>query len=150
MQIAIDRMTTIVNKMPLISLKENKLKLINLYFHIILQTEAELPDEEQQARFKKYLMGYIRAIGGVTPVIALAQNKVHILVGLEQTKGLAGFINELKLVSRIFARRRLKAQDFNWINHDEAFTVSLSQVDWVKRNIQRQTQLEKNAGVVIH
>ena len=40
MQIASDRIATIVNTMPLIFLKEKKLKLINLYFHIILQTES--------------------------------------------------------------------------------------------------------------
>lgn len=146
MQIAIDRMPTIVNTMPLVFLLKKKPKPFNLYFHIVLKTEHGIVEKEKQMRLRKYIAGYVKAAGGGAPIVALAQHRLDILVGLQQSQSLADFVNALKLVSKIFARRKLEANDFVWGEEYEAFTVSHSQVDCVKKDIRRQTRLEKQAS----
>ena len=142
MRVSTDQMTTIVNTTPQKYLQEKKPQKSQLYFHIILKMNGENIKNRVRALLKKYVTGYVKATGGDVMEINAAHDRLHILVGLEQTCALADFISELKLVSKTFARRRLSAKDFVWCEEYEAFTISLSQVDRVKSYIRRQSRFE--------
>ncbi len=150
MQISIDQMTTIVSTAPLKFLLEKQRQKSDLYFHIVLQMSGEKISGEKRARFKKYIAGFMRATGGTLLAIAAANNRLYILVGLQQTRAPANFVSELKLVSKTFLRRRLGVKNFVWREEYEAFTVSLSQIEHIKSYIRRQTRLEKREDNFSH
>lgn len=143
MQISIDQLTTIRSTMPPQFFSEISARKINLYFHIVLKLNDENISEFFKPVLKKYVAGFVKATGGSFEAIEIAENRMHILVGLSETQSLASFAGTLKIASKTFARRRLKAKNFVWLDEYEAFTVSLSQIEGVKSYIRRQSRIEK-------
>lgn len=143
MQISIDQLTTIKSTLPLNFFSEISVRKINLYFHIVLKMNDKNIVEFFKPVFKKYIAGFVKATGGSLEAITIVEDRLHILVGLQETESLAAFIGKLKIVSKTFARRRMKAENFSWLNEYEAFTVGRSQIDSVKSYIRRQNKVEK-------
>jgi REP element-mobilizing transposase RayT len=140
---SIDQLTTIVSGAPQPFWKKTESSSTPLYFHLVLQIESEISDEEQEMQLKKYIAGFVRKTGGSIKTVNFAQNRVHLLVGLSQFCALGTFVRELKLVSATFAKRKLGAAAFEWREKYEAFTVSLSQIDRVRGYISRQKWLDE-------
>lgn len=143
MQIAIDQLTTIQSTMPLNYFSEINARKINLYFHIVLKMNDKNIDESFKPVFKKYIAGFVKATGGNLEAITIADNRLHILIGLRETESPANFIGKLKIASKTFARRKMKAEKFAWLNDYEVLTVSRSQLDRVKSYIRRQSKAER-------
>lgn len=151
MQASIDQQSTIIITMPMnfqtnfsLKLKKNQVENVpNLYFHIVLKLDGEIPEQTQKEKFQKYIGGYIRARGAETKAVGIVGDQMHLLIALPQTRALADFVREIKFVSSVFARRRLNFRCFSWQNEYEAFTVSLSQIDRIYRYIERQVRFQR-------
>lgn len=139
----IDQLTTVVSNMPLPYLNKIEPAAFNLYFHLVLKIEGEILDDEAEFRLKKYIACLVRATGESIKAVSFAQERVHLLVGLSQNRGLADFVRELKLITKTFVRRSLGIENFEWQEKYEAFTVSLSQIERICGYIRRQKWLEK-------
>ena len=61
--------------------------------------------------------------------------KMFLLAGLNSTEAPADFVRRVKLVSQSWIRRETPNKDFSWQAECEAFTVSLSQCENVRRDI---------------
>src|SRR4051812_36636290 len=107
---SIDQLTTIVSGAPQPFWNKTESSSTPLYFHLVLQVESEISDDEQELQLKKYIAGFVRKTGGSIKTVSFAQNRVHLLVGLSQFCALGTFVRELKLVSATFAKRKLGAE----------------------------------------
>jgi putative transposase len=121
---------------------------LNLHYHLVLTLDKSLPaaDETSRKEFYKYIVGCVQATGGKAEGIGGTQNKVHLLVGLNTNHHLADFVRSVKLVSSVLVKRQMKMSDFKWCEEYEAFTVSLSQRESVRRYIVRQEQHHNQFG----
>ncbi len=138
---SIDQLTTVISGAPIPFWE--KTESAPLYFHLVLRVDSEIFDDEREIQLKKYIAGFVRKTGGCVKTVSFAQNRVHLLVGLSQFCALGTFVRELKLVSATFAMRKLGAEDFEWREKYEAFTVSLSQIERVRSYISRQKWLDE-------
>lgn len=138
---SIDQLTTVISGAPVPFWE--KTESAPLYFHLVLRVDSEILDDEREIQLKKYIAGFVRKTGGCIKTVSFAQNRVHLLVGLSQFCALGTFVRELKLVSATFAKRKLGAENFEWREKYEAFTVSLSQIERVRSYISRQKWLDE-------
>lgn len=151
MQSSIDQFTTVFCPMPMSFIRKKIIKSpvknnqnsSDLYFHIVLKTDCKNISDLEREKIHKYIIGYIRATAAKVKIIGSVRERIHLLVGLPQSRALADFVRELKLVSKTFARRKLNAADFLWREEYDAFTVSSSQIKRVHGFIRRQVQLGK-------
>lgn len=151
MQVPIDQQSTIIITMPLAfqpktpgKIRVNRAKnAFDLYFHIVLKLDCENFSQARSEKIQKYIIGYVRAKGADVEAIGIVGNRVHLLIALPQSRSLADFVREIKLVSALFAQRRLGFQDFVWQTDYDAFTVSLSQIERVFRYIRRQVKFQE-------
>lgn len=151
MQVSMDQQSTIMFTMPLHFQSKNTGKLparkikttLNLYFHIVLKFEDEIFPEVQDEKLEKYIVGYARAKGADVEAVGIVGNRLHLVIALPQTFALADFVREIKLVSSIFAKRRLGFGNFLWRTDYDAFTVSLSQIERICRYVRRQVNFQK-------
>ena len=149
MQPYMNELTTVVSTMPFVFLQKcapnsNKkaASRSDLCFHLVLRFENAMFSEFERVQFEKYIVGFIGAAGATKEAVGLNGGRVHLLVGLPQTRSLADFVREFKLLSRNFARRKLNAEYFVWQEECDAFTISSSQIGSVKNYIRRQVRLE--------
>jgi REP element-mobilizing transposase RayT len=138
-----DQLTTVVSGAPMPFLQKFEPVSSSLYFHFVLRMDGAALSDEQASGLKKYITGFARRAGSRISTVSVAQNRVHILVGLSQFCALGTFVRELKLFSATFAQRKLGAENFAWCERYEAFTVSLSQIERVCSYIRRQQSLDK-------
>ncbi|MEP6902105.1 MAG: transposase [Actinomycetota bacterium] len=140
---SIENLTTIVSAAPLSFFSKNETTDLNLYFHLVLKVDGEIPGGELELSLKKYITGFVRAIGGNIKAVSFVQDRVHLLVGLSQFYAPGNFVRELKLISATYAQRKLGLKNFVWQERYEAFTVSLSQIERVCSYIRRQKSLDE-------
>ena len=138
-----DQLTTVVSGAPMPFLQKFEPVSSSLYFHFVLRTDGAVLSDEQASGLKKYITGFARRAGSRISTVSVAQNRVHILVGLSQFCALGTFVRELKLFSATFAKRKLDAENFVWREKYDAFTVSLSQIERVCSYIHRQKLLDR-------
>jgi hypothetical protein len=140
---AIDQLTTVVSGAPMPFLRKFEPVSSNLYFHLVLRMDGADLSDEQELNLKKYITCFVRKAGGSLTTVSIAQNRMHILVGLSQFCALGTFVRELRLISATFAKRKLGAENFVWREKYDAFTVSLSQIERVCSYIRRQKMLDR-------
>ncbi len=142
MLLPMDQLKTIICNDPLKFIERNRSAALNSYFFVTLETSGEEFEDERRRRFKKYLVGYIQAAGGEIEGIAAAAGRFFILIGLEKSRDFEEFLYELKLVSKIYARRRLGLENFEW-RKGEVSEVGFSQIESMKSQIWQRTRPEK-------
>jgi hypothetical protein len=140
---SIDQLTTVASGAPMPFWEKNEPVSPNLYFHLVLRTDGEVLSDEQEIQLIRYIICFVRRKGGLMPSIGFAKNRVHLLVGLSQFCALGTFLRELKLVSAVYAKRKIGAGGFNWQEKHDAFTVSTSQIERVCGYIRRQKLLDE-------
>ena len=140
---AIDQLTTVVSGAPMPFMVKVEPVPSHLYFHLVLRMDGELLSNEQELNLQRYIAGFVRRTGGSVKAVSFAQNRVHLLVGLSQFCALGTFVRELKLMTSTFSRRKLGAENFNWQEKYEAFTVSWSQIERVSSYVRRQKSLDE-------
>lgn len=123
-------------------------KQLTLHYHLVLRVNADslVINDENRKEFYKCLIGCVQAAGGKAEAIGGANNLVHLLVALNTNHYLADFVRGVKLVSSVLAKRQMQAGGFAWQEEYEAFTVSLSQREPVRRYIMRQQDYHTQFG----
>ena len=133
--------TTIVNS-------KIERRALNLYYHIVLKFElfeGEITESERLQIYKN-LTGAARAAGGRVAAIGGADNHLHLLVGLEIGNALGDFVAVLKLLSAALSARKVNYRKLVWLDQYEAFTVSLSQRERVRKYIRCQAVHHQQFG----
>lgn len=151
MQASIDQQSTIIITMtrnfqpknPGIKQVKSAENTLDLYFHIVLKFDGEILSDDERRKLQKYIVGYIRAKGAAVESIGFIDERVHLLIALPQSRALSDFVREIKLVSGLFARRRLALREFFWRLEYEAFTISFSEIEKINRYIRRQVEFQK-------
>jgi len=117
---------------------------VSLHYHIVSSTKnrIRLLHPRWRSNLYEYLGGTVRGLGGTARSIGGTDDHVHLLVTLESTHDIAGFLRELKKASSVWANGN-HCRDFAWQDGYAAFTVSASLIDRVRRYIESQ---EKHHG----
>lgn len=113
----------------------------NLTYHIVFSTKYRLPciRVELQKRLYDYIGGIIRALGGHLLEIGGVEDHVHLLTTLPPTKAVSDSIREIKTNSSKWVNEIPSSQDrFEWQRGYGAFSVSYSQIEFVRHYIQNQ------------
>jgi REP element-mobilizing transposase RayT len=113
----------------------------NLIYHIVFSTKERKPliTPDRQDRLYEYIVGIVRGLGGIALAINGMRDHVHLLVKLRPDKSLSEILRDLKSNSSSWMHDVFPdAKDFSWQNGYGAFTVSVSQVEIVKRYIANQ------------
>ena len=137
-----NQLTTVVDAMPhLFAPVAQPISSYNLYFHIILKINNQSLSKDKRRQLEKYIVGFVRTKCDVKSIGTTAK-QLNLLLAMPQSRALADFVNEVKLLSKNFVRRKLNMEGFEWLEEFEAYTVSLSQISRVRSNIWRQMQFE--------
>ena len=137
-----NQLTTVVDVMPQVFSAAAQSTSYNLYFHIILKINNKSLSSEDRRRLEKYIVGFVRTKCNVKAIGTTAK-QLNLLIAIPQSIALTDLVNEVKLLSKNFVRRKLEVDGFGWHEEYEAFTVSLSQISRVRANIWRQMHFEK-------
>jgi REP element-mobilizing transposase RayT len=112
---------------------------VSLHYHIVFSTKdrLRLMHTRWRSHLFEYLGGTVRGLRGDPRCIGGTEDHVHLLVSLESTHDIAGFVRELKKASSVWANGR-HCRDFAWQEGYAAFTVSASLLDRVRRYVENQ------------
>jgi len=116
--------------------------------HIVFSTKERRPSmpPELAARLFPYLGGITRQIGGVPVLVNGVSDHVHLLVSPPATTSLSQFVGKLKANSSRWVHETFpEHSDFAWQTGYSAFSVSLSQRQWVFDYIARQQEHHRKA-----
>jgi putative transposase len=115
----------------------------NLLYHIVFSTKDRRPliTPEYEVRLYDYIGGTLRRAGGISLELNGTEDHVHLLAKLRPDRALSDVLRDLKAnatgwMHEVFPE--LKA--FSWQRGYEAFTVSQSNVEDVRRYIARQKE----------
>jgi REP element-mobilizing transposase RayT len=119
----------------------------NLLFHIVFSSKyrRNLIDDVIQTRLYEYIGGIIREQKGILLEIGGMPDHIHILTKLSPSIAISDVLratkaNSSKWVSETFPTKK----EFAWQRGFGAFSVSVSNVDQVRRYIQNQKQHHMN------
>ena len=113
----------------------------SLNYHLVFSTKYRKPvvDETIRERLYEYIGGIIRAKEGILLDIGGVADHIHILAGCSPKMAVADWVRDIKANS---ARWMNELPDrktrFEWQKGYGAFTVSASQLEVVRKYIQRQ------------
>ncbi len=118
--------------------------LTKIYVHIVFSTKRRYPflaDKSIQSEMFRYLEGTCKSLD--CPVIAVggAADHVHVLCVLSKNLAAADLIQTIKQSSSKWVKSKgTMLQKFAWQNGYGVFSVSQSQVDTVRRYVDRQEE----------
>jgi REP-associated tyrosine transposase len=115
---------------------------LSLHYHLVFGTKEHEPliASAWRDRLHAYLGGVIRTLDGVPETIGGVADHVHLLVGLRATHTLADVLREIKSVSSAWVHEEVGVRSFAWQEGYGAFTVSSSQLENVRKYIQKQEE----------
>ncbi len=108
-------------------------------YHIVCGTKERKPliSPVWEDRLHAFLGGVVRKAHGTLIEVNGIEDHVHLLLRLGPTIAFSDFMRELKSKSSGFVRREMEPR-FGWAHRYGAFSVSESNVEKVRRYIQRQ------------
>jgi REP element-mobilizing transposase RayT len=115
----------------------------NLLYHIVFSTKDRRPliTTNHEARLYNYIGGTIRGLGGISLELNGTEDHVHLLAKLRPDRALSEVLRELKAHASGWMHDVFPTlKGFSWQRGYGAFTVSQSNVDEVRRYIQRQKE----------
>ena len=114
---------------------------VSLHYHVVFSTKERLPliTPEWRSSLHEYLGGTVRGLGGVATSIGGVEDHVHLLLSLNATDAIAGFVRELKKASSIWSATG-HCPEFRWQEGYAAFTVSASLQGKVRLYIESQAE----------
>ena len=118
---------------------------LSLHYHLVFSTKERRPLIENDWRpdLYSYMGGCLRQIDGVAESIGGVEDHVHLLIGLRATHRLCDVLRDIKRASSIWIRDHGGHRAFEWQEGYGAFTVSVSNLDRVRRYIQNQEEHHK-------
>jgi REP element-mobilizing transposase RayT len=115
---------------------------LSLYYHLVFSTKKRHAwiTGTWEDKLHAYLGGILRGLGGVAETIGGASDHIHILASLKATHCLAEIMRELKSDSSKWVHELVGVAGFGWQDGYGAFTVSRSEVEWIRRYIREQKE----------
>ena len=113
----------------------------NLNYHLVFSTKYRKPvvEETIRERLYEYIGGIIRAKEGALLEIGGVADHIHILAGCSPKMAVADWVRDIKANSaRWINELPDRKTRFEWQKGYGAFTVSASQLEVVRKYIQRQ------------
>jgi putative transposase len=113
----------------------------NLLYHIIFSTKERRPliTSAYEPRLYEYIGGIIKGTGGISLAINGAEDHVHVLAKLRPDRAISDVLRDLKSNATGWMHDVFpEVRDFSWQRGYGAFTVSQSNVEEVRRYLQRQ------------
>lgn len=119
--------------------ERNAMSYTNLLYHIVYATKERAPliTNLLRPRLHEYLGGIVHGLHAVPIEINGMADHVHLLVRLGPVLSVSEFLSKLKSNSSGWAKRQTAGR-FAWQARYGAFTVSESQVDYVREYIRNQ------------
>ncbi|TWT37577.1 Transposase IS200 like protein [Posidoniimonas corsicana] len=117
-----------------------------LTYHLVFSTKHRAPLITYEVRepLYRYLGGILRSESGTLIEIGGVQDHVHLLAQLKTTQAVADILRVLKCNSSKWINDgALLRERFAWQTGYSAFTVSNSQIDTVRRYLNRQAEHHK-------
>ncbi|HLP84839.1 MAG TPA: IS200/IS605 family transposase [Phycisphaerales bacterium] len=110
--------------------------------HIVFATKDRQPfiEDSLAPRLYAFIGGIVRDEGGSLWQAGGMPDHVHLLVRAGTDKSIAELVREVKARSSRWMHDEIGRTDFAWQKGYGVFSVSMSQVDAVKRYIQQQRQ----------
>ncbi len=115
----------------------------SLSYHIVFSTKNRAPliTDALRNRLYEYLGGVIRSEGGSLTEIGGVADHAHLLVKLKPTHAISDVLRVIKAnSSKWINEEQLTDSRFAWQEGYSVFTVSQSQVENVRRYLQRQEE----------
>ncbi|MCR5453485.1 MAG: IS200/IS605 family transposase [Bacteroidales bacterium] len=112
------------------------------YIHLVFSTKERrnLIAETLQDEFFRYIGGVVNEIGCCSIIVGGIENHVHILFELSRTLALSNVVNKIKSNSSRWIRSKGGVFDFRWQDGYAAFSVGQSNVEPVRKYIQKQRE----------
>ena len=119
----------------------------NFLYHIVFSTKERFPfiKNELKPRLYDYIGGTIRGIGGICLEIGGVEDHIHFIVKLKPTLLVPKLLQELKPNTTNWAKREIHPK-FEWQNGYGGFTIGESQIEGVRRYIQKQEEHHKKVS----
>jgi len=113
----------------------------NLLYHIVYATKEHYPfiTKDLRPKLHSYLGGTVRGMKGIALEIGGVEDHVHLLVKLQPTISVSGFLSKLKSNSSTYTKKLTNGR-FSWRARFGAFTISESQVENVRDYIRTQEE----------
>lgn len=115
----------------------------NLLYHIVFSTKDRRPiiTPDYEPRLYEYIGGIIKGTGGIALGINGTEDHVHVLTKLRPDRALSDVLRDLKCNASGWMHDVFpEVRDFSWQRGYGAFTVSQSNVEEVRRYLQRQKE----------
>src|SRR5205809_8004033 len=108
---------------------------LSLHCHIVFGTKNHEPliHTAWRRELHAYLGGSVRTANGIAESVGGVSDHVHLLIGLRATHRLADVLRELKAVSSGWTHDEIGVRDLASQEGYDAFTVSASQCQAVRR-----------------
>ena len=116
---------------------------VNLIYHIVFSTKDRKPliTPEYEPRLYEYIGGILKGTGGVSLGIDGVEDHVHVLAKLRPDRALSDVLRDLKSNASGWMHDVFpEVRDFSWQRGYGAFSVSQSNVEEVRRYLQRQKE----------
>jgi putative transposase len=122
----------------------------SLYYHIVFSTKHRKPLLVDSIRtgLYKYIAGIIENKEGRLIEIGGVEDHIHILATCSPKRALADFIRDIKANASRWVNEQPRSMKFAWQNGYGAFTVSVSQVEVVRRYIRNQAEHHRRQSFV--
>lgn len=120
-----------------------------VYVHLVFSTKGRLPflrDMGIRAAMHSYLGGISKQLGCAPIVTGGMEDHVHLLARMSRTVTQAEWVKELKRVSNLWVKKQHSIRGFEWQGGYADFSVSASNLDQVKKYIERQEAHHRKFG----
>lgn len=120
-----------------------------VYIHLVFSTKERRPflrDLEIRSAIHSYLGGISKQLGCAPIVTGGIDDHVHLLARMSRTVTQAEWVKELKRVSNLWLKKQYAIRDFEWQGGYADFSVSASNLDQVKKYIERQEEHHRKFG----
>ena len=115
----------------------------NLLYHIVFSTKDRrlLITPEYEIRLYDYIGGTLRRAGGISLELNGTEDHIHLLAKLRPTRAVSDVLRDLKANGSGWMHEVFPSlKDFSWQRGYGAFTVSQSNVEEVRRYIEKQKE----------
>ncbi len=117
--------------------------LAAVYIHLVFSTKERRPfliDKTVRNEMHSYLGGTSKRLQCPSLIVGGVEDHIHMLARLGRTIALADWIKELKRVSSLWIKEAHAKRLFQWQGGYAAFSVSASNLEQVRKYIERQEQ----------
>jgi len=115
--------------------------LSTVYIHLVFSTKERIPflrDETIRDSLHLYLGGISKRLQCAPIITGGVEDHVHLLARLGRTTTQAEWVKELKRVSNLWLKEQHSIRDFEWQGGYADFSVSMSNLETVKKYIANQ------------